>query len=247
LPEQPAEPRNRAPDRGLGLSAIKRSSVALEAVDQIKEMIINGQFEAGQKLPTERELAEMLGVSRPTIRESIRALVALRIVEPVHGAGTYVSSLKPELLAEPIDFLLQVNDAALGDLFDARLVLEAGLAGFAAQRRLQENLDRLDDIVRHHASLIDDYAAAVELDFAFHEEIARAAHSPILASLLSSIAALGRASRARTGRDRTVRIQAHSDHEAIIEAVREQNRQAAQHAMAEHLAHIRHAMAATNP
>jgi GntR family transcriptional repressor for pyruvate dehydrogenase complex len=222
-----------------GLSAIKRSSVALEAVTQIKQMIIRGELMAGQQLPTERELADMLGVSRPTIRESIRALVALRIVEPVQGAGTYVSSLEPELLAEPIDFLLQVNIDALSHLFDTRVVLEAGLARLAGSRATDENIEALEAIIAKHVANIDDTNAAVELDLAFHSEVARAAHSPILASLLASISALGRASRTHTGRDIKVRKQAHDDHESILSALRARDPDRTEQAMVKHLQYVR--------
>ena len=233
--------RHDAPPHGL--SIIKRgNSVALEAVDQIKQMIINGQLRAGEKLPTERELADTLGVSRPTIRESIRALAALRIVEPVHGAGTYITSLEPELLAQPIDFLLQVNDDALLDLFDARVVLESGLARMAGDRRTDEDIACLEQTIASHSANLTDAATALELDFRFHAEVAHAAHSPILASLLASTAALGRASRARTGRSLSVREQAHRDHESILDALRAREAVTAERAMIAHLEHIREAV-----
>jgi len=226
-----------------GLRAIRpRASVALEAVDQIKEMIIQGDLRAGQKLPTERELAETLGVSRPTVRESIRALAALRIVEPMHGAGTYVTSLKPELLAQPIDFLLQVNDDALLDLFDTRMVLESGLARLAGSRRTKADIAVLEKTIALHAASVDDATAALELDFRFHAEVAAAAHSPIMASLLASTAVLGRASRARTGQTRQVRITAHEDHESIVRALHKRDPEAAEQAMIAHLEHIRQAI-----
>ena len=226
-----------------GLHAIRRGSVALDAVNQIKQMIIRGELGAGQRMPTERELAEQLGVSRPTIRESLRALVALNIVEPVHGAGTYVSSLEPDLLAEPIDFLLQVNQDALGDLFDARMVLEAGLARLAALRHTAVDLAALGATVAEHGAHTDDRERAMALDFRFHAQLAAAAHSPILSSLLSSISALGRASRARTGRSPAIRQQAHVDHLRLLDALRTHDPDAAETAMVAHLEHVRLASA----
>ena len=239
----PAKPesgvvKHAAPSRS-GLHAIRRGSVALDAVNQIKQMIIRGELAARQRMPTERELAEQLGVSRPTIRESLRALVALNIVEPVHGAGTYVSSLKPDLLAEPIDFLLQVNQEALGDLFDARIVLEAGLARLAADRHTADDIAALEVTVAEHGAHTDDLDRATALDFRFHAQLAAAAHSPILSSLLSSISALGKASRARTGRSPEIRRQTHTDHLRLIEALGTHDPDAAEAAMIAHLEHVR--------
>ena len=73
---------------------------------------MRGELRAGQRLPAERDLAVQLALSRPSLREAIRALIALNILESRHGEGTFVSSLDPELLSEPIDFVLQVNDDA---------------------------------------------------------------------------------------------------------------------------------------
>src|SRR5438874_4035955 len=107
---------------------IRRNAVAHEAIDTIKRMIVRGELQAGQRLPAERDLAAQLGLSRPSLREAIRALIALNILESRHGEGTFVSSLEPDLLTEPIDFVLQVNDGGLRALFEARRVLEAGVA-----------------------------------------------------------------------------------------------------------------------
>src|SRR4051794_29466492 len=111
-------------------------------------MIVRGDLGAGQRLPAERDLAAQLGVSRPSLREAIRALIALNILESRHGEGTFVSSLDPELLSEPIDFVLQVNDDALLSLFEARRVLEAGGGAPAAGRATHLELAEPDDLVK---------------------------------------------------------------------------------------------------
>lgn len=227
-----------------GLTAIRRpGGVALEAVGQIKQMIIDGNLSAGEKMPTERELAVQLGVSRPTVREAIRALAALRIVDSVQGAGTYVTSLEPELLVEPIDFLLRANDAALLDLFEARVVLEAGLARLAGDRRTDQDLDALRRTISAHEANLHNAEVALDLDLRFHNEVAGAARSPILASLLGSIAALGRASRARTGKSLHVRERTHHDHQRILDALLLQDASGAEQAMIAHLEHVRNSVA----
>ena len=125
---------------------IRRNAVAHEAITTIKGMIVRGDLRAGQRLPAERELAAQLGVSRPSLREAIRALIALNILESRHGEGTFVSSLDPELLAEPIDFVLQVDDGGIAALFEARHVLEAGIAALAAERASDLELAELEGL-----------------------------------------------------------------------------------------------------
>src|SRR5581483_5265922 len=187
---------------------IKRTRVANEAMDVIKTMIINGELTPGHRLPAERDLAFQLGLSRPSLREAIRALIALNILESRHGEGTFVSSLEPELLAEPIDFLLSVSHESIFALFEARRALEAALVALAAERADEAELTGLEELVEHGAERIDDVEAFIQHDLEFHRQVSVAAHSPILASLLSSVSTLSMASRRRTAQSRRIREQA---------------------------------------
>src|SRR5580765_4057571 len=145
-------------------TAIPRNAVAQSAIVTIKEMIVRGALRAGQRLPAERDLAAQFALSRPSLREAIRALIALNILESRHGEGTFVSSLDPELLSEPIDFVLQVNDDALLSLFEARRVLEAGVAALAAERATDLELAELDDFVKEGRRKVSDAEAFIEHD-----------------------------------------------------------------------------------
>jgi len=218
---------------------IKRNAVAHEAIDTIKQMIVAGEIRPGQRLPAERELAVQLGVSRPSLREAIRALIALNILESRHGEGTFVSSLEPELLAEPIDFVLQVSDSAIVDLFEARRVLEAGVAALAAERATDLELAELEDFVRTGRTKLDDAEAFIEHDIEFHARLRRAARSPVLGSLLSSVSMLSNASRRRTAQSATVRARAARDHEAMVRKLKARDPEAARTAMIEHLQHVK--------
>jgi GntR family transcriptional repressor for pyruvate dehydrogenase complex len=220
--------------------AIRRSSaVAHEAIGTIKQMIVRGEIQPGQRLPAERDLAAQLGVSRPSLREAIRALIALNILESRHGEGTFVSSLEPELLSEPIDFLLQVNDGALQALFEARRVLEAGVAALAAERATDLELAELEDFVKLGRTKLDDAEAFVEHDIEFHARIQRSARSPILASLLTSVATLSHVSRRRTAQSATTRARALADHEAMTKVLKARDPLSAHAAMVDHLEHVR--------
>ena len=113
---------------------LKRTSVSLEAAEAIKALILSGELGSGDALPPERNLAVMLGISRPSVREALRVLTAMNVVEPRHGGGTYVTSLDPRLLARPINFLLQVEPRTFLHLFEVRQVLEVSGPGWRHQR-----------------------------------------------------------------------------------------------------------------
>lgn len=217
----------------------RNRAVANEAIGTIKEMIARGDVRAGQRLPAERDLAARLGVSRPSLREAIRALIALNILESRHGQGTFVSTLDPELLAEPIDFLLQVNAGSFVALFEARRALEASAAALAAERATDLELTNLEDFVKLGRTKLGDSDAFIDHDVEFHARIRQAARSPILASMLASVSTLSYLSRRRTAQSPATRARALSDHEAMVKVLKARDPQAAHNAMVQHLEHVR--------
>jgi GntR family transcriptional repressor for pyruvate dehydrogenase complex len=217
---------------------IRRNAVADEAIAVIKQMILSGDLAPGQRLPSERDLAAQLGVSRPSLREAIRALISLNILESRHGEGTFISSLEPAILSEPIDFVLRVNSEALFSLFEARRVLEAGIAALAAERATDLELAELDEFTSLGRQRLDDPEAFIEHDIAFHERLRAAARSPVLASLLSSVSALSIESRRLTSQSPLVRARALADHHAMVEALKAREPKAASELMVAHLEHV---------
>ena len=221
---------------------IRRNAVAHEAIATIKRMIVRGELQAGQRLPAERELAAQLGVSRPSLREAIRALIALNILESRHGEGTFVSSLEPDLLAEPIDFVLQVDDGGIAALFEARSVLEAGIAALAAERATDLELAVLEDFATRGLTKVDDPEAFIEHDVDFHDRIRRAARSAVLASMLGSVSTLSLETRRRTAQSQIVRGRAQADHIRMVRTLKARDPEAARRAMIDHLEHVRHGL-----
>jgi GntR family transcriptional regulator, transcriptional repressor for pyruvate dehydrogenase complex len=221
---------------------IRRNAVAHEAIATIKAMIVRGDLRAGQRLPAERELAAQLGVSRPSLREAIRALITLNILESRHGEGTFVSSLDPDLLAEPIDFVLQVDDGGIAAVFEARHVLEAGIAALAAERATDLELAELEDYVNGGRAKLDDPEAFIAHDIEFHDRLRRAARSPVLSSMLGSISTLAVEMRRRTAQSQAVRARAHADHARMVKTLKARDPEAARLAMIAHLEHVRRAL-----
>ena len=164
-------------------------------------------------------------------------------MESRHGDGTYVTSLEPMLLAAPIDFLLRVDEGGLGALTDARMVLESGIAQLAASRATPEGIGRLEALIADYADCIDDIPRCIELDLAFHQELAVVADSPILSSLVTTLAALGRQSRTQTAPDAKLRPAANGEHAAIAKAVAIGDAAAARAAMVSHLSHVKESAA----
>ena len=198
----------------------RTASVTDEAIARITELIAAGRWGPGDRLPSESELAAELGLSRSSLREAVRALSLVRVLDVRQGDGTYVTSLQPALLMDRIGVISRLlTDQTLLDLFEVRRLLEPAAAAMAAVRMgdaergaLLTELDRM----RAAASVED----LVEADAAFHRVIARASRNDVLASLLENLSTgtmSARLWRART--DEGVLDATRAEHERIYEAV----------------------------
>jgi GntR family transcriptional regulator, transcriptional repressor for pyruvate dehydrogenase complex len=241
-PGRPARAPRRHADVTPSFSALEKTSVGLQAADAIKALIVSGELKPGDTLPPERELATMLGISRPSLREAIRVLSALNVVEPRHGGGTYVTSLDPRQLAQPINFLLQVDRMAFRYLLEVRQVLEVGAARLAAPRITDEQLAVLRELTEQAEHVIGRPEQFLRFDFEIHTAIIEATGNPIYISLYQSIADLSIESRKRTARSPATRRNAHAGHLAIVEALTSRDSDAAAAAMHEHLNVIQQAL-----
>ncbi|MEV6930210.1 FCD domain-containing protein [Dactylosporangium sp. NPDC051485] len=213
-----------------GFERLRRSSAASDAVRSIQRMIVDGRLRPGQRLPAERELSEMLGISRPTLRETIRSLVSLNILESRHGAGTFVASLDTAALLEPLQFVMALNERTIDELFEARLLLEPALAALAAQRA------GAADVAAMRAAL--DGPDPVAADTELHRLIAGAAGNALLATMLQTLATLGAQSRRLTAAAPGVLPRTASEHAAIVGAIERGDADGARAAMAAHLERI---------
>jgi GntR family transcriptional regulator, transcriptional repressor for pyruvate dehydrogenase complex len=224
---------------------LEKTPVGLLAVQAIQSLIIDGQLKPGDALPAERDLAASLGISRPSLREAIRALNTMNLLETRHGGGTFVTSLDPQLLVQPINFLLRVDRASLSHLFDVRIVLEVGAARLAAPRITDMDVAHLEGLAAAADSALNDPSRYIDLDFQIHTAIVEATGNPIYLSLYRSIADLSIESRKRTARRGATRRRAHEDHLAIVAALRQRDPDAAASAMHDHLSGIRDGLQAS--
>jgi DNA-binding FadR family transcriptional regulator len=195
-------------------------SVTQQAIDEIKAMIMNGELRPGDRLPKEADLAARLGLSRNSLREAVRGLTLMRILETRQGDGTYVTSLDPSILLETIGFVADLHqDHSLLHVLEVRRILESAAGALAAQHITDDELATLERLVSEMGSC-ETVEAFVENDLDFHRTIAVASRNPVLASLIDSFSS--RTSRARVWRGVTQAgaiEQTRKDHQAIYEAL----------------------------
>jgi GntR family transcriptional regulator, transcriptional repressor for pyruvate dehydrogenase complex len=172
-----------------------------QAIATIKDLIISGEFKAGEKLPREQELAARLGLSRNSLREAVRALALVGVLEPRVGDGTYVTSLEPELLLTGMGFIGDLMDGAtLLDLHQVRRILEPAATGMAALRLTEDDFAALEACLEK-MEVAETTQAFIDADVEFHRIIVNAAGNSTLASLIQHLS--GGTLRARLWRSIT--------------------------------------------
>ena len=214
----------------------------MSAVDRafhgLRRMIATERLGPGQRLPPENELCEELSVSRGSLREAIRMLAALRVIESRHGSGTYVSALRPEDIIGSLSLTVELLPLeGLLEVCEIRRVLEAHVAAQAAARLTAEN----ERTMFEHLEAIentDDPATISELDHRFHMEIARIGGNPTVESLLAVFRARSRAYQVFTlPQGPEIKRVSDEQHRAIATAIVNRDPVAAAGAAAAHVAH----------
>lgn len=216
-------------------SVVARSTLPEEITTRLLALIRSRELRPGDKLPAERTLAAMMDVSRPVLREALRALALMKVVDIRQGSGTYVTSLEPTQLVSHLEFAFSMDSVALVQVLEARRVVEVGNARLAALRIGDSGIGELESILSRLAAAVDDPAVFGDLDIAFHDAICAAAGNFLLTQFMAIVNTLGRVSRARTGAVRGVREATLRDHARILEALRARDADAAAEAMREHL------------
>ena len=217
----------------------KKDSLSEQIAAQLLLMIREKKLRPGDKLPPERDLAARMQVSRPSLREALRALAIMNIIEIRQGDGTYITSLKPaELMVEHLDLVFALEDTTFLELFEARKVLEVGIVALAAQRITDQEIAGLEACLESAIEKIQDKETFLQSDKKLHGLITSAARNPILASYMEAISRLGDASRHRTVSLPGVPYQTVEDHRKIVDALKARDPEAARLAMLDHLNNV---------
>ena len=169
------------------LKPIRPKRIADQVFDQLRELIFEGDLKPGQKIMTERELADAFNVSRNSVREAINKLVALRFLEQRQGQGTFVRSLD-EAVQIPLATVMETQDASLIDLMEMRMGIECNAASLAAQRATATDLEAIAAAIAQMEGDIDGGGLGTEGDLAFHMAIGAATKNPLQIYLMKNVA-----------------------------------------------------------
>ena len=213
---------------------VRRNKVYEEVAKQIERLILK-KLNPGDKLPSERELAEMLGVSRSSIRDAIRGLELMGLVEPRQGAGTIVRATSADSLLNPFANALKHRREMVSELLDFRKMLEPPLAARAATHASNDELSEMDEILQRQESKQALGDAAVAEDAEFHYSIALASGNSVVLKVLDILMDLLRDTRERSLQVEGRPQKSLAGHRRILAAIKRHDAEAAKSAMRRHI------------
>jgi GntR family transcriptional repressor for pyruvate dehydrogenase complex len=217
--------------------AIRKSRVHEEVAKQIERLIVQ-KLQPGDKLPAERELAEMLGVSRSSIRDAMRRLEIVGLVEPRQGAGTVVREISTATLVSPLANVIAHRRQLVGELLDFRRMLEPPLAARAATHASNGEIAGMDEILRRQDKKVRQGELAVEEDTEFHYRIALASGNSVVLKVMDVVMDLLRETRSRSLQTEGRPQKSLAGHKRILAAMKRRDAAAAETAMRVHIQDI---------
>lgn len=215
---------------------INRVAISDELIARFKELIEKGVFVPGHRLPPERDLAEALAVSRPTLRQSMRALQIMGVIKARQGSGSYLADSAGEIMRVPVEFALAFKNVARTDLFETRCTLEVKLASLAAERRTPNDLEAMRASLRDMERAMGDPEAWCRSEPQFHNCIVQAARNGVMATIIEMLSQMLMQSRKETVRLLSDYLSSYRSHENIYVEIEKQNPTSAAKAMMEHFA-----------
>ena len=236
---------------------VVKSTVPGQVIEQIKELLVKGELKRGDRLPPERQLADMLGVSRPSLREALRALEYAGMLETRVGEGIFVAD-GDSIMMNNLLMLHLIKQYALEEMIEVRKVLETSNVRFAVlrargedldayPRTLDEDLAALKEILEQSRGQIANKAAFIKSDYAFHQAIAVASGNSILATMLQTMRTMMSDFNSQLLTSQEGRQQVYAHHKKIVEAILNRDEKAAQDAMFLHLENVVQSMKKASP
>lgn len=216
------------------LSPVKSTKVYEIVMEQIKDIVKKGELKTGEKLPSERELSEKLEVSRTSVREALKALQMLGLIESKHGEGSFINNNFENSLLEPLSILFLLLGSKSSDVLELRKVIEPETAALAAENITEEQLMELKNIM-NELNNSSDAETCASLDKKFHYKIAQASGNHLISTIMFSISSLIEKhienSKIHLSNKKLVKIH----HEEIYSALEARNRELASAAVKKHL------------
>ena len=216
--------------------AIRRNKVHEEVAKQLEELIVKN-LRPGDKIPPERELVERLGVSRSSVRDAIRKLELMGLVEPRQGTGTVVRDVS-EAVVNPLASVISGKRQLVSELLDFRKMVEPPLAARAAAHASAEQIAAMEEILRRHDEKVAGGHLAVKEDSEFHYSIATASGNTIVLKVLDIVMDMLRETRSRSLQTRGRPEKSLAGHRRIMNAIKRRDAAAAEQAMRQHIADI---------
>jgi GntR family transcriptional repressor for pyruvate dehydrogenase complex len=213
---------------------VRRNKVYEEVAKQIERLILN-KLHPGDKLPSERELAEMLQVSRSSIRDAIRGLELMGLVEPRQGSGTIVRELSAESLVNPFANALKRRQELVSELLDFRKMLEPPLAARAAGHASPDEISEMEEILQRQEEKVSHGDAAIDEDAEFHYSVALASGNSVVLKVLDILMDLLRDTRERSLQLKGRPQKSLAGHRRILAAIKRHDAEAAKAAMRRHI------------
>jgi GntR family transcriptional repressor for pyruvate dehydrogenase complex len=227
-------------EESIPVKPIRKKSVPEAIIQELKSLIDAGHLVPGSKLPGERELAQMMNVSRPSLREALKALSLLGVIENRPGSGTFLASSSDQWPIEPFSILFLLKKSTLFEIFDARKILEGGVAALAANHRTDEDLKAMEETLEKMRLHLGNPEKYTKYELEFHRAVIEAAGNRVIADLMEKLYKLLKETRARIYQKYSFKIRAYRDqdyknHMTICNAIKAGDAQTAAQAMADHL------------
>ncbi|ACU90063.1 FadR/GntR family transcriptional regulator [Desulfomicrobium baculatum] len=220
-------------------TSIQQKRTYEEITTRLQTMVQNDDLKPGDRLPPERQLAILFGVSRNSVREAIKSLEQHGMLVSRPGAGTFIAENNPASLASAMGDAFARERHRLDDIFELRLLLEPQIAHLAAQRIKQHELAELQDLIHAYKKNLGDGLPVFFFDQAFHDAIAAATGNQSIILLMEQMHDLLRESRDEALQSPARNAKSLEDHHAILAALNSHDPERAREAMTEHLKHTR--------
>ncbi len=226
------------PFRGPRRYAGARRDSPADALQELRRYIKENELQPGIRLPAERDLADLLGVGRPTLREAIQSLSTLEVLVSRRGSGTYIRSLANLDGAWPVNRRWDNVEFDLIELLEVRMIIEPEAAALAANRATAEQLRNIKEHVQRLADNVENVTVREQHDYLLHDAIIRASGNRILWALADLLSPMLLKSRRVTGPNHRAPARIIEQHTAIYEAIRIGSAELAEEAMRRHLADV---------
>jgi GntR family transcriptional repressor for pyruvate dehydrogenase complex len=219
---------------------VRKIRASEEIIEQIHELISSGQLKVGDRLPAERELAKILDVGRSTVREAIRSLESLGIVQVRAGEGTFLIANPADLPADPLTARAFTPINNQRKLFEVRMVIEPDLAALAARRASFDQILKMRGLLQEQETLIKQGDSGISADTQFHYVLAEAAGNEILFNIMTGLMDLMRETRQASLQTSGRPARSVKQHRAVLRAIETRDPKSAEQRMREHLSDMEH-------